>query len=419
MRLCISLLTLTFALKLFAGLPIDLNFEEMRELYLKEQSIQLKSAKSLETESMAKEIKLSINLGENLYRWIKFINDNREEDQKLRLTSNAPSDNKGIPVDRPIKYGEKTITKEYRRVVATFPKDFIYTLLGITEINEETKISEFLFIKYAKVVSVLYQRATRYSMLIKWKDHYTKMAGRDITYFYHLKMIPNLDEYLRNYSTLSAIEKDKTKKSLLKLCIKGNKKESYCVPYLEKFIKSDRLVAYKNMFWRFSEALWDSFFKISSPRKDVVWKNDTLIIPFYNPRSFKISNWLKSNVEDEFKWEASQWKLDIDFVDKKTSDTAYIKFEPNQTPHVAGGNELVMDANTDIEEYSNRWTIRHEFGHILRLPDCYHEFYDPKEKVFINYQLDVTDLMCSRSGKMNQRIFDELKRVYGSKSSYF
>lgn len=71
-----------------------------------------------------------------------------------------------------------------------------------------------------------------------------------------------------------------------------------------------------------------------------------------------------------------------------------------------------MDSNTDIQEYGVRWTIRHEFGHILRLPDCYTEFYDTKEQVMVNYQLDTTDLMCSRAGLMNERIYQELKKHY-------
>ena len=33
-------------------------------------------------------------------------------------------------------------------------------------------------------------------------------------------------------------------------------------------------------------------------------------------------------------------------------------------------------------------------------------------EAYVNYQIDVNDLMCSRSGNMNERIFKELKRTY-------
>jgi hypothetical protein len=71
-----------------------------------------------------------------------------------------------------------------------------------------------------------------------------------------------------------------------------------------------------------------------------------------------------------------------------------------------------MDANSSLDEFDSQWTLRHEFGHVLGLPDCYHEFYDTKIEAYVNYQIDVTDLMCSRSGNMNERIFKELKRTY-------
>lgn len=71
-----------------------------------------------------------------------------------------------------------------------------------------------------------------------------------------------------------------------------------------------------------------------------------------------------------------------------------------------------MDSNQPIEEYDSQWTIRHEFGHVLGLPDCYHEFYDTTQEAYVNYQFDVTDLMCSRAGNMNERIYLELKKAY-------
>jgi hypothetical protein len=79
---------------------------------------------------------------------------------------------------------------------------------------------------------------------------------------------------------------------------------------------------------------------------------------------------------------------------------------------VSDGNTIVIDRNTDIDEYEVRWTIRHEFDHVLRLPDCYIEFYDQELGAAVNYQIDTSDLMCSRAGNINQRIVDELKRVY-------
>ena len=138
-------------------------------------------------------------------------------------------------------------------------------------------------------------------------------------------------------------------------------------------------------------------------------------VTFKDPKNEVIADWLKVNIEDEFRRPLLNWNLEMRFI-RGGWFTAYLEFKKNVTPHVSGGNKVVMDANTDIEEYGVRWTIRHEYGHILRIPDCYHEFYDKERNLMINYQLDVTDLMCSRAGVMNDRIYEELKRVYYKES---
>ena len=75
-------------------------------------------------------------------------------------------------------------------------------------------------------------------------------------------------------------------------------------------------------------------------------------------------------------------------------------------------NSLTMDANQSLAEYHVRWTIRHEFGHTLGFPDCYVEFYDTSTQEMISYQVDTSNLMCSRRGKLQEKHYNELKRVY-------
>jgi hypothetical protein len=77
---------------------------------------------------------------------------------------------------------------------------------------------------------------------------------------------------------------------------------------------------------------------------------------------------------------------------------------------------IVMDANLDFQDPSTSIMIQHEFGHILGLKDCYVQFYDPTEKVFINYQLDTANIMCSRAGRVLPQHVAELKHAYLSTS---
>jgi hypothetical protein len=162
-----------------------------------------------------------------------------------------------------------------------------------------------------------------------------------------------------------------------------------------------------------SAQVWRSFFDIPSyaVRRDVDHRDpNVMLVTFNTPSIPKFIPYLQDNIEDEFQW--GTWGIKMVFGNYPNG--ALLKFETGVVPHVngLGGNEIVMDSNQPIEEYESQWTIRHEYGHVIGLPDCYHEFFDSQLGAFVNYQLDVTDLMCSRAGDMNERIYQELTRVY-------
>jgi hypothetical protein len=167
-------------------------------------------------------------------------------------------------------------------------------------------------------------------------------------------------------------------------------------------------------------AHWDSYFDIPAHRSDVTWTGSNpgvFSIPFRDPGREDVKNWLRDNIQDEWKWQTDEgpWQLTLAFQPGGSdSEITHVKFEAGATPHVNGiaGNEITMDGNRNIGEYTSRWTIRHEYGHVLGFPDCYLEFYDSAAGEMIQYQLDITNLMCSRKGHLQQRHYDELKRVY-------
>jgi hypothetical protein len=101
-------------------------------------------------------------------------------------------------------------------------------------------------------------------------------------------------------------------------------------------------------------------------------------------------------------------------LDFKKNAPVHVEFQPGVVPHVndIAGDTIVMDKNASLNEWDVQWTIRHEFGHVLGFTDCYVEFYDSAAQQMVNYQIDVSNLMCSRAGKFKQTHFDEMKANY-------
>lgn len=386
-------------------LPLEMSFEEYQALYA-----ELKQTKSATIKDVF--VRESIDAGEKMSSWIKIINANRTEENAIRLTSKGTQ--RGIPIETPSKYGPSTIKVNLLKLKAEMPQELVSVIFGESDISKTPIIEDTEFIKWCRKVSGNYQSAVRWTGMQEWLPHYAKRKAQDIRGFYFLRNLENLDEHLSKFDELSTEQAASIKEALIGICLNSGKTQKSCERKINKAIKKKELVSFKNSFWAIAVKNWNGFYEISDPRKDVVWTRKSpgvMQVVFKDPKNPEIANWLKDNIEDEFQLTEKSWTLELNFIPGK-SGTAFIEFQKNVTPHVSGGNKVVMDANTELEEYGVKWTIRHEFGHILRIPDCYHEFYDKKENLMINYQLDVTDLMCSRAGAMNDRIFRELQKHY-------
>ena len=389
-------------------IPLDLSSHEYQKLldhYKNKPGV-------LIFDTLQSETQKAIEGGEKLSQWLKLMNRQRSAEDQIRLTSKETR--KGVPIDSPNKYNERTIKEKYDTYTQEIPSEIIDVVYGQKQISAELPLEKETFIEHARKIDRLYQSAVRWTtIMLPWKTWYIENKKRDVRGYYYLNQESNLDEKLHDFQNLDLKTQDSFKEYLIGLC--ENEiwtTHDECVETLTTHISKNALVEYKNKYWRNSQSTWRAYFEIRDPRRDITWTTQNpqkAMIPFINPKNKKILDFLKFNIEDEFK--NNQWQLSMKFVNSGL-DTAEVQFRPGVTPHVSSGNIIVMDANTPLEEYEVKWTIRHEFGHILRLPDCYVEFYDTNEDIAINYQLDTTDLMCSRAGDFNERIYTELKRVY-------
>lgn len=391
-------------------LPLDLSFNEMHERY--QDFLQKQSTKGIqENFSNDPVLELTITAGEKLNNWLTLINDHRDE--PLRLTDEESQSKAGIPITAPMKYSPKTIANDYKTLEKTMPKSLFNVFYGNEQIKPTSPVDDETFKKWGRKVSYLYQTTARWNMLSKYLTHYMGRRKSDVRGYHYLKTTKDIDRKIKMITSLPKVEQDEILKALIGICYnKASSSQTECEKLVADAFERGTLLEIKEMYMPTADKIWQSYFTISNPRRDIKWKKTSpnlMQVIFKDPKNNYIASWLKENVEDEFRWQG--WRLEMSFVNSAPG-VSYMRFAPNVTPNVSGGNIITMDENASLEEFSVKWTIRHEYGHILRLPDCYTEFYDLSEGVMVNYQLDTTDLMCSRSGKMNQRIYDELKRVY-------
>lgn len=400
-----------FMLLVFAGsslasplhLDLEMSSEEYREL-LKSMS----HNKSVTNDDPA--IKEALKLGERLSKWIALINSGRTEATAIRLTS--PETRRGIPIDKPNVYSPSIIGADTKTILSELPSEIKSVLLSEEALPASLPVNDETFIKHARLIDRNYQSAARYKSVDQFRTYYTDAATRDMRGLYYLESNKITEDGLRDTHLIPAEKVGPLRLALAKICLNNFGNFKRCKKEVESAWKSNTVADFYLRHIDGSKKVWADFFKIpeTGRRRDVKWSSTVMTVPFNVPEIPKFGPYLKDNIEDEFRWK--NWGIKINFGSYPNGP--YLRFEPGVVPHVndLGGNEIVMDSNQPIEEYESQWTIRHEFGHIIGLPDCYHEFYDVGARAYVNYQLDVTDLMCSRAGDMNERIFKELREAY-------
>lgn len=352
----------------------------------------------------------ALKLGERLSKWISVVNSTRPTERAIRLTSEATR--RGIPIDQPNRYSPEIIKLETRKILSDLPIDMKSVLLSSEDLPYDIPLDDETFILYARKVDRNYQSAARYKSVDKFRNYYIRAAAKDVRGYYYLKINNITEVELRNAQSIPSSKVNPIKEALTLICYNTEEDLESCQERVHSAFKNNALQTHYEKYMPRAKKIWSDFFKIPSHavRRDVRWSSTKTVVPFNNPEIPKFGPYLRDNIEDEFKWNG--WGLKLSFG--RYPGGPLLKFEPGVVPHVngLGGNEIVMDANQPIEEYESQWTIRHEFGHVLGLPDCYHEFYDMESNTYVNYQLDITDLMCSRAGNMKERIFKELEKAY-------
>ena len=271
------------------------------------------------------------------------------------------------------------------------------------------------FIDWLSQVNRAYQSAARYKMMKPYIPSLKFRAVDDVRGYLRLSADTELDAKLSNWDGLSNLQKDQLSKDLISICLNAHVNSETCTNDFNSAVTSKSVTIYKDKYLPLGKTHYESYFQIQATRKDITWNAtnaNALTIPFTNPHNQAVYDYLKLNIEDEWKWNG--WQLGLNFVETSGPDTTHVEFKPGVTAHVNGiaGSTITMDQNELLTEYNVKWTIRHEFGHVLGFVDCYLEFYDESVQAIVNYQLDVTNIMCSRRGHLQQIHFDELKKNY-------
>jgi hypothetical protein len=356
-----------------------------------------------------------LELGKRNLDWIEVINSKRDEQHKLHLTS--PETTAAYPIESPGVSNRNIILANLETLQQSMPREMGSVIFGSGALPETAPIDDKTFVENAYKLNRIYESACRWLLQEGHLEWYKRMARKDIRGYYFLNKETDLKDKLTHWSSLDDATQKKYSEWLINECNNTVVDVESCEAGLHEAIADKQVLHYHERYEPGSKKLFNSYFELVNPRHEIIWnhKNPNIMtMPFAIPDLIDVQDWFKANVEDEYR--LNNWSLQIDYSYRIDLAKAKVVFEPGVTPHVEGigseANVIYMDENRNIQDYDVKWTIRHEFGHILGLPDCYVEFYDAKKAVMIDYQIDITNLMCSRRGHLQAKHYEELKKNY-------
>jgi hypothetical protein len=365
-------------------------------------------------DGVSQELQDYLRIGQRNLEWLNHINAGRDATSQLALTSAEMQ--VGYPIDAPTVSNEEIIKSQYAAWLAATPESVKAVLLADGAYPDQPPVSDEEYMTAARAINKVYERSSRWLLQVPYLEEYKLEQKHDVRGYYYLSREADLDARLSAWSQLDDATKARLTPWLVGQCFNDEATTlEACNDELAAAAAAGTVKAFYDKYAATAQAAWNDFFAVPVERPDVTWTSaapDALHIPFRDPANDLVLAYLRDNIEDEFKW--NDWHLRLDFVTNDDEDTTHVVFEPGATPHVndLGGSIITMDSNPSLSDYNTRWTIRHEYGHVLGFPDCYVEFYDAAAGAMVSYQLDIENLMCSRRGHFQQRHYDELARVY-------
>jgi hypothetical protein len=342
--------------------------------------------------------------------WIRLLNNNR----KQRLSLSTAETQQGFPIDNPRVYNPEIIHRDYANLKSTMPSPLKEIIFGTEALPDTLPCADETYIQWGLAVDRIYQIAARWRTYEPYMDYLRENAFRDIRGYYFLNKTPDLRERLGEWSRLTPSEQQLTLGWLTQICVNDLQDQTECSQRAQRAASSNSALAFYEQHRTASETILSEMMLIpeNGHFESVQWKSENSIeIPFREPESESMKAYLRDNIQEE--WQLNPFNLIVNFVSGFV-DGVQVIWKPGVTPHVdrLGSDTIYMDANAPISEYDVQWTIRHEFGHVLGFPDCYLELYDSSLEAIVGYQLDTSDLMCSRRGHLKPRHISELRRAY-------
>ena len=356
-------------------------------------------------------LKPVIDKGQRAVSWLNLVNSHRPPSERLNLADKLTKN--PVPPETPKFSSIAIILEKYNERLQAIAPAMRHILDGTDSMTETPPLADELFLISIRELNSSYQAAIRWLLREPYLFYYAQQGMYDVRGYYFFQKENDVLSKLRDFSNLSSEKKGNFLIWLVQMCRNSLVSESDCTIEVASAITGKSLDQIYSKYLSEAKNNYESFFKAQPIRHDLKWNalQTELTQDFVLPAVSKVTAWLKTNVEEE--WKAQNFQLKLNFV-ADNPISPFLEFVKGVTPHVSGTTHqtITMDPDYSLDDYTTQWTIRHEFGHVLGLPDCYLEFYDEPTETVTFYTIEPDNLMCAWGGKLQPSHIKALHEAY-------
>lgn len=314
--------------------------------------------------------------------------------------------------DKPKTYSPKIILSELDYIKKEMPKELLNIYQRKIKFPEGRVFDPKVLEYWGRKINGGSDKARRWQQkMLPNLAAWSKESIKDVRGYMFFKDMNDVQIKLDNFSSQEYSFQEKSKVSLINICMNNNQNRADCEQEVIDSIHSQKVYPLFANYITKAKEIYDNYFKLRVENPEGHFVDNIFNLTMTRPKDDAFAFLFKSIIERNWTVEGKPIrKLALNYTYYPKPDPTSVEVRTNEISHVENFRKMIID--TTLDEFTLGKTLTHEFGHVLGFIDCYVEFYDEVKAEAVYYEIDSQNIMCSLNGQVTEQHYEALLKNY-------